>query len=202
MVIFINLSRLTLSNDKTQLDSPEYTLKVSYLGKIKSLHQYIDLLEKSPEYKTVVIYYSDLQKLIADFTSIYKIIEAAGGLVFNEKKEILVMFRRGLWDLPKGKIDEGETPEIASVREVIEETGLVNVVIERFFKKTYHTYTLKEKRILKRTYWYLMQTTDTKLTPQTEEDIEIVQFVEKHRFLVMHKQIYGSILELLTAVEQ
>lgn len=202
MVIFINLSRLTLSNDKTQLDSPEYTLKVSYLGKIKSLHQYIDLLEKSPEYKSVVIYYSDLQKLIADFTSIYKIIEAAGGLVFNEKKEILVMFRRGLWDLPKGKIDEGETPEIAAIREVIEETGLVNVVIEHFFKKTYHTYTLKEKRILKRTYWYLMQTTDTKLTPQTEEDIEIVQFVEKHRFLVMHKQIYGSILELLTAVEQ
>ena len=202
MVIFINLSRLTLSNDKTQLDSPEYTLKVSYLGKIKSLHQYIDLLEKSPEYKSVVIYYSDLQKLIADFTSIYKIIEAAGGLVFNEKKEILVMFRRGLWDLPKGKIDEGETPEIAAIREVIEETGLVNVVIELFFKKTYHTYTLKEKRILKRTYWYLMQTTDTKLTPQTEEDIEIVQFVEKHRFLVMHKQIYGSILELLTAVEQ
>ncbi len=202
MVIFINLARLTLSNDKTQLDSPEYTLKVNYLGKIKSLYQYIDLLEKSPESKSVVIYYSDLQKLIADFTSIYKIIEAAGGLIFNENNEILVMFRRGSWDLPKGKIDYGETPESAAIREVKEETGLVNVVIERFFKKTYHTYTLKEKRILKRTYWYLMQTTDTKLTPQTEEDIEIVKFVEKHHFLVTHKQVYGNILELLNAVEQ
>lgn len=202
MVIFINLARLTLSNDKSQLDSSDYTLKVNYLGKIKSLHQYIDLLEKSPEYKSVVIYYFDLQKLIADFTSIYKIIEAAGGLVFNEKKEVLVMFRRGSWDLPKGKIDDGETPEVAAIREVIEETGLVNVSIERLLKKTYHTYTLKEKRILKRTYWYLMHTTDTKLTPQTEEDIEIVQFVEKHHFLVTHKQVYGNVLELLTTVEQ
>lgn len=202
MVIFINLARLTLSNDKSQLDSSDYTLKVNYLGKIKSLHQYIDLLEKSPEYKSIVIYYFDLQKLIADFTSIYKIIEAAGGLVFNEKKEVLVMFRRGSWDLPKGKIDDGETPEVAAIREVIEETGLVNVSIERLLKKTYHTYTLKEKRILKRTYWYLMHTTDTKLTPQTKEDIEIVQFVEKHHFLVTHKQVYGNVLELLTTVEQ
>ncbi len=202
MVIFINLARLTLTDDKAQFDSPEYTLHVNYLGKVKSLHQYIDLLEKSPEYKSVLIYSVHLENLVANFISLYKIIEAAGGIVLNDKKEILVMYRRGSWDLPKGKIDAGETPEMAAVREVKEETGLVNVSIERFFKITYHTYTQKGKRILKRTFWYLMHTTDTKLSPQTEEDIEIVEFVEKYHFLDMRKEVYGNILELLQELEQ
>ncbi len=202
MVIFINLARLTLTNDIAQLQSAEHTLHINYLGKPKFLHHYIDLLEKSPEYKSVVVYSDNLEKLIADFTSLYKTIEAAGGLVFNEKKEVLVMFRRGSWDLPKGKIDDGETPEIAAVREVQEETGLKDVTLDSFFRNTYHTYPLKGKRILKRTYWYLMHTTETKLTPQTEEDIEIVEFVEKYHFLATQKNVYGNILELLQALEQ
>ena len=67
-----------------------------------------------------------------DYTKDKVIIEAAGGLVFNEKNELLMIFRRGFWDLPKGKVDEGETLEQCAVREVQEETGLQNIMLGDF----------------------------------------------------------------------
>src|SRR4249919_1544763 len=84
------------------------------------------------------------------------IIKAGGGLVKNEKKEILFMFRRGKWDLPKGKLDPGESIEECAVREVVEETGLKKVELKHFLVTTYHTYTENGKHILKESHWYNM----------------------------------------------
>jgi len=51
------------------------------------------------------------------------VLKAAGGLVINEKKELLFILRRGLWDLPKGKNDGNEDSKECALREVKEETG-------------------------------------------------------------------------------
>ena len=90
-----------------------------------------------------------------DFCSKYKVIEAAGGLVFNEKNKILMIFRNGKWDLPKGKIELGESIEDAAIREVEEECGIDNLKIDNKLINTYHTYNLNGFNILKKTWFRL-----------------------------------------------
>ena len=120
-------------------------------------------------------------------------LEAAGGYVLNTQGQLLVFYRRGSWDMPKGKIDAGETPEQAAKREVQEETGLENVQLGKFLGHTYHTYSLKGQRVLKKTWWYAMTTTDHQVTPQTEEDIEEIQWVEPGEWLGSGVKVYGNI---------
>jgi len=168
-----------------------------YVGKPKFLFNYIDMLEKGKRFDLVTLYFDEVEQLFADFASHFKIIEAAGGLVFNEKNDILLIFRRGVWDLPKGKIDSGESKEAAAVREVQEETGLQNLTLGDLRDTMYHTYREAKQRILKRTYWYKMHTTDAKLTPQAEEDIERAEWWQLEKFLKSELPVYASIRELL-----
>ena len=123
---------------------------------------------------------------------------AAGGLVINEKNEILFIFRRNNWDLPKGKIEEGEGKKEAAIREVIEETGIEKVLIKSKLGKTMHMYrTGKNLRAIKLSYWYLMSTHDQELTPQVEEDIEEARWMTKSDFLSLTRPVYASILQVL-----
>ena len=109
-----------------------------------------------------------------------------------------MIFRRDYWDLPKGKIDPGESKEEAAVREVEEETGLKNIALGPLLTETYHTYrTKKGNRILKRTYWFRMDAPNQELIPQTEEDIEQAIWQDLHTFLPTSPVIYKSILEVL-----
>lgn len=117
--------------------------------------------------------------------------QAAGGLVTNSAGEILLLFRRGKWDLPKGKSEENETPEETALREVSEETGLKNIHIVRKLTETWHSYPLSVykdrvirekgetgKDVLKQTFWFHMTFTGNELTiPQIEEDIMDIQWV-------------------------
>ncbi|MFN0173263.1 MAG: NUDIX hydrolase [Saprospiraceae bacterium] len=169
-----------------------------YVGKKKVLMQYLDLLDKNKNIRAVVLYHPDLEGLWADFQGCFKVLEAAGGYVLNPQGELLVFYRRGSWDLPKGKIDKGETPEQAAVREVQEETGLLNIDLGSFLAHTYHTYEEKGKRILKKTWWYRMQTTDTQLVPQTEEDIEEIRWVRPRPWLESGVVVYPNIREVIT----
>ena len=111
-----------------------------------------------------------------------QIIVAGGGLVFNENDELLMIFRRGLWDLPKGKLDAGETIENCAVREIQEETGLQLVQLHQLIGVTEHLYFDKylSKNVIKQSHWYLMTTNSNQvLTPQTEEDITDIKWVAK-----------------------
>ena len=170
-----------------------------YIGKKKTIKQYLDLLNKNKDIQAVVLFYDDLPVLWNDFMECFTLLEAAGGYVRNEKGELLVFYRRGSWDMPKGKIDPGETPEQAAVREVQEETGLVHLKLGDFLAHTYHTYELKGKRILKKTWWYFMETPDLQLVPQTEEDIEEIRWVEPRAWLGSGVEVYPNIREVMEA---
>ena len=175
----------------------KFTHVALYVGKKKVMRQYLDLLDKNKNLRAVVLYHPDLEMLWTDFQACFKVLEAAGGYVQNVQDELLVFYRRGSWDMPKGKIDAGETPEQAGIREVQEETGLVNVSLGPFLTHTYHTYDLKGQRILKKTWWYRMRTTDTLLVPQTEEDIEEIHWVQPLAWLQSGVEVYPNIREVI-----
>ena len=175
-------------------------LVLHYKGKVKLILQAVDMLEKSQRLDSITIHSDDYKKLVADFESLYKRVAAAGGVVFNTKGEILTMYRRDSWDLPKGKIDKGETKEVAAVREVQEETGLQEITRGPLLCTTYHTYkNRKGKRVLKPTYWYHMTTQEMDITPQTEEDIELVCWLNPTDFLETKRPIYNTIFEVVVA---
>jgi 8-oxo-dGTP pyrophosphatase MutT (NUDIX family) len=109
-----------------------------------------------------------------------KYIEAAGGYVARRTSdgiELLMIFRRGVWDLPKGKIDAGETPAECGVREVAEETGATDLMIERGLGMTLHSYEERGVTVFKSTWWFLMTTGSTVFTPELEEQIERVEWI-------------------------
>ena len=133
-----------------------------------------------PRFHAGIVLGKDLQKLKEAFFKHFHLIQAGGGLVKNKNQEILMIFRRGKWDLPKGKLDEGETIEQCAKREVEEETGLSHIKIIKPIAITYHTYILFGKHNLKETHWYLMNAVgDEKLIPQTEEEITKIIWAKK-----------------------
>lgn len=198
--IYINEIPLLLisSEDAKNYDHKDLSnLLVSYRQNRKYLHRYIDNLEKGAKYESIIIHSEDLEQLKEDFFGKYKIRKAGGGVVFNETGKILAIYRGGYWDLPKGKMEKGETIEETAVREVQEETGVQNIKLGAFITDTYHTFkNKKNNRILKWSTWYKMETSDTQLTPQAEEDIQEAIFLDKEELLAK-TPIYNNIVEVL-----
>lgn len=134
----------------------------------------------------------------ASFLADKLIIEAAGGMVFNPQGELLMMLRRGQWDMPKGKLDEGETIEACALREVKEETGISNLRLCGKLHTTYHTYPFQGKTVLKPSHWYKMEYAGTEdLVPQTEEGITELRWVDKVESAELAKKAYPSIREMI-----
>lgn len=129
-----------------------------------------------------------------------ELIPAAGGVALNSSNEVLVIFRNAKWDLPKGKLEEGESIQQAAVREVQEETGLVDVRLISRLPNTYHTYTIKDKRVLKETYWYLMASNDRALKPQIKEGITEVKWLPKSGLESLFSNTYGNIKIILKEI--
>lgn len=129
-------------------------------------------------------------------------------MVRNKNNDILLIHRRGYWDLPKGKIEKNETVSEAAIREVEEETGLTHVKIVQpiLFKKlnnkaTCHSYFIDKKLALKVSYWFEMQTDfEGDLIPQTEEDIEQAVWVKKENIPEYFDNMYLSIIDVLKEV--
>lgn len=145
-----------------------------------------------------VFYHPDLAALKKAFYKKFTVIQAAGGLVLNEKKELLMIFRRGKWDLPKGKLDKGETLEECAVREVEEETGLQQVKLHTPLLVTYHTYHEGTKFILKESYWFNMTVRgEQKLVPQTTEDIHAIQWVTAEQARKLFPECFPSVIDVI-----
>ena len=139
-----------------------------------------------------------LKYMWRDFCSYYQLIEAAGGVVVNSKREVLWILRNGKWDLPKGKVESGEKVEDAAVREVEEECAVRGISRGGLLGVTYHTYSYKSEAILKKTYWYAMTCSSKQvLKPQLEEGITEVVWADKTKHFSCVSNTYTSIVELL-----
>jgi 8-oxo-dGTP pyrophosphatase MutT (NUDIX family) len=157
--------------------------------------------EADPALKELVLFGVDYDQCRADLFSLFHLVIAAGGFVKNERNEILFIFRRGHWDLPKGKLNtkkgRAEKKKAAAVREVMEETGIEMIDVVGKKDRTYHIFFEKRERYLKKTYWYEMRAPSTQaLKPQVEEDITEVKWISENELDNVLEGAYPSLLKL------
>lgn len=147
-----------------------------------------------------VFFHSNLDELKKSFFKKFTLVKAGGGLVMNENNEVLLIFRRGKWDLPKGKLDNGETIEHCALREVKEETGLKKVNLDGALMITYHTYHEGTKYVLKESHWFNMKAEGKQsLVPQVSEDIHEIKWVKMPDVKSYFKNAFPSVVDVLKA---
>lgn len=184
-----------------QNDIPQGCLSKKIDSVQEMLTAYDELITNTNSPNEIYFYNDNIARLFDYFASQFKIIEAAGGLVKNKKEQWLFIFRNGRWDLPKGKIEKGEAVKEAAIREVEEECGINELKIIKELPSTYHTYSIEEKNVLKRTYWFEMSTTyNKKLTPQLEEGITDVQWLSKNQLKQVIDNTYESVKDVVTHI--
>lgn len=164
----------------------------------QSLEGLILQFDEEEHRDAIFIVADNLEDLFEHFKSCFKYIEAAGGKVYNSNNQVLAIYRLDKWDLPKGKVEKGESVREAAVREVKEECGVSNLTIEKELQSTYHTYWMKGKFVLKRTYWYKMNYSGSEeLVPQTEEDIQQAKWLLLDNLDEFKANTYASILQVI-----
>lgn len=143
---------------------------------------------------------SDEQRLINELAAETPLIRSAGGLVRSREGEYLIIRRSGLWDLPKGWIEEGESTEEAAIREVREETGVSDLTLEPFLCRTFHTYSREGILYLKQCDWFSMSCRSKSATrPQLEEEItEAIWMTPEQIKEKIPGETFPSIIEVLT----
>lgn len=192
LTIYFDEKSIVLTDDKAVLNNKAIAFKNN-----SDIQFAIDSLKNQTN---AILYHEDFQNLLNQFKANFKYIEAAGGFILNEFDEYLFIFRREKWDLPKGKLEAGETPEIAAIREVQEETGLQNVTMKQYRCSTWHTYELRGEHVLKQTYWYDMTAAKNQGTkPQTEEQITELQWLTKKDFAKVFANTFPSIISVINS---
>jgi 8-oxo-dGTP pyrophosphatase MutT (NUDIX family) len=154
------------------------------------------LLElKNTNLKGVQLISKNLKEDWKTFQKEFICIEAAGGKVVEDYNQILFIYRHDKWDLPKGHIEKGEDKKSAAIREVKEECGIANLVIEKELETTFHIFDNKKGALcLKITYWFLMHTSFSgELKPQLEEGITRAQFFDTNELSPILQNTYENI---------
>ncbi len=206
--IFVNNIPLILTNRLDQQEAPgavpsnQETIVVRWKGNEKTIEELLTTLEEGESVAQAVLYSEDFQHLVDMVHSFFEYSRAAGGLVMNNKNELLTIWRWGRWDFPKGKVEKGESVKEAAVREVQEETGVRNIEIENYLAHTFHTFWAPDnKRILKRTDWYAMKAPPNQVfRPQEEEFIEEVRWMPEERWPEIWNSIYESLKIVVTSL--
>ena len=186
-IVFSSTSKITLSKPWPEL------LKSPSIRRVKA---WLKAFEATDEQETV-LEQDRLEQMFQIFKSALLNLDAAGGVVIRNKK-LLFIFRNGKWDLPKGKIEEGEGIKEAAIREIEEECGVSNLTIVNQLKDTYHVYEHKGEIVLKQTYWFELTTNfNGELIPQTEEGITKVAWLTSAEIEnEVLKNTYASIKDL------
>jgi ADP-ribose pyrophosphatase YjhB (NUDIX family) len=169
-------------------------IKISHLAQL--LDEISHLSQDKPKSITILVSeQSDISLLLKQY---FKLIKAAGGIV-AKGEQILMIYRAHNWDLPKGRIEKGESILNAAVREVNEECG-VKVAAKAKFYTTWHAFQADKTNILKETTWYLMDCLDdTHMAPQKEEAIERVAWIDTDKLAPILENTYANITLLLQA---
>jgi 8-oxo-dGTP pyrophosphatase MutT (NUDIX family) len=152
-----------------------------------------------PRIHAGVFLHSDVDAVLKAFRKKLFPIQAAGGFVYTDDLELLLIFRRGKWDLPKGKVDEGESLETCAIREIKEETGIDISRNEGPLCTTFHTYHQFGKHILKESHWFLMKAKKGSFTPQLDEEIEKCEWVPADRVAPYLDNTHASIIDVVKA---
>lgn len=153
---------------------------------------------KKEDFHAAIYRHENFDKLKKEFTKHFTFIRAAGGIVQNEKKELLFIFRKGKWDLPKGKMNTKESAELCAKREITEETGVDNLTMKNKVGETFHSYSEYGKRFLKQTNWfYIICKGKQNLKAQTEEDITEVKWIATKDIKQPMENTYATIKDIL-----
>ncbi|MFV0233254.1 NUDIX domain-containing protein [Empedobacter falsenii] len=188
--VFFNESLLTFSNQS----NPE--AKNILFQNEAQFDESVHLLSSKAS-NLVNIFSDDIETVWTKFLKYYKHIQAAGGIVRNPKDDYLFIFRLGKWDLPKGKMEEGESREESAIREIEEECSLTNLELKRFLMPTFHIYFLREY-IIKETFWFEVFYDGVELPlPQTEEGIESVEWRKESEIPQLLENSYPNIKLLI-----
>jgi ADP-ribose pyrophosphatase YjhB (NUDIX family) len=202
--VFLNERRIILADarDSDFLNSPERGEKASGFSYILTVvNEFLVNSEK------MLLLSGDLEWLWPAFQKLFTPIPAAGGIVKSEKG-FLFIYRRGCWDLPKGKIDNDETPEEAALREVREETGLQDLIITGELTSTWHIYQSSCKKnpgqwILKETKWFMMSARgDQPLSPEKSEDIEEAKWFLLTEIPFVQENTYASLKGMMSLLQE
>ena len=175
--VFFNQKPLILTNEIQDFSDNEPLLFIKYT----SVAQIIKAL-KSSKNRKVFLYHKDIDKLWKSFKKKFPIVEAAGGLVERTDNKLLFIFRNNKWDLPKGGVEKKELIIEAAQREVTEETGVSDLIVQNQLSETFHIFKKGKRFRLKKTYWFKMSTKYLGETiPQTEEGIKKIEWVSKEK---------------------
>jgi hypothetical protein len=189
-VVFYKEKSIIISRNKNDL-SDCFTIE-----SIKNFSSLTLELLKKKNVKSIGILCKNPEKFLSNFP--FSKIVAAGGIVINDKNEILFIFRDEKWDLPKGKTEKNENITQTAIREVKEETGIKDLIIVKPLDKTYHIFKRAKKKYLKETYWFEMKSNfDKKFTPQIKEGITRVEWISKEKIPLIMKNTYENIKLLI-----
>jgi len=156
----------------------------------------VDLFLNSKYYEGLIV--GDKGKIFKQIKRQFKHIKAAGGVVLNSKKEVLLIKRLGKWDLPKGKMEAKETKSVCAIREVEEECGIHGLKISKKLKSSYHVYPYNGTWALKTSYWFLMKYAGNEiLIPQAEEGITHAEWVSLQEYDSIEFETYPAIAKVL-----
>jgi len=190
--VFINEKKISLTN------SPITSEKNIHFSDCISFNKIFDILKS---HSSLNIYHENIDILWKEFRNYFRCIDAAGGVVFNNENKILFIYRNSRWDLPKGKVEIGESIESAAIREVEEECSIYNLEIKEFITSTHHIYfdeKDKDKNILKTTHWYKMIHLGDQ-TPSPQE-IEGITKAEWKSLADIHSRIYPNTFQNIRLV--
>lgn len=149
-----------------------------------------------------ICFLTSFYKATKDFVkSEFKVVKAAGGVVLKKNK-VLMIYRLNRWDLPKGKLEKDETSRDGALREVEEECNVKVALIDKVCS-TWHTYVMDGRRTLKKTSWYLMDCLDDgNISPQKEEGIEDIRWMNEAECNIALQNTYNSIREVMACFRQ